>query len=565
MPQTPTKQCAAVAASTHEVCQHPAKRGTPWCPQHQDPATRAPGLPDMPSNGSGADLVLGDSADTAPGGKRPPSSVLPGGAPVLPSDDRQMPAMNKPEKVTARHLPTGMTSRENHIFAMGALLCADVTPVLWGEPGIGKTAGVRQYAEMLDADLTELSGSNLAEEDFTGIPFANFDTGDQQRSVPSWLSALARKAELEENGEPVRQQIVFLDELSNLSDSAEAAVNALINRSYQNLPGGHKMPSNLMVIAAANRAEQSVLAKRTGQTTNTRVGHLELTDLGSDEWARIEGLVPAGWNNAGTGVFESPEGWHGMFAPDDSAAYQDARSKWGEIIKAFSDSPQSIPSDEAKRAESWPNSRTKSRLLHVLAKIDHVHNADQSRRVVIRSLFGKDVGKAFWIFSQNMDLPNPEDWLSDPTQAHLFRDQKTKVFDQETGMQAEKNGKPQFEHKNRPDKLHAAVSMVCRAAMDKEPPEGLSAAKAKKWKSDRLFKALHVLCQLGEQAVEQGASRPPAALVPFAKQTINVLKESSYHRDSPVFLQTFGRLTDLYGDMIADYAAVRNETLRDET
>ena len=49
-------------------------------------------------------------------------------------------------------------------------LPADRTPFIWGPPGIGKSALVREAAELLDMPCVTLLGTQIAPEDLIGVP-----------------------------------------------------------------------------------------------------------------------------------------------------------------------------------------------------------------------------------------------------------------------------------------------------------------------------------------------------------------------------------------------------------
>ena len=49
-------------------------------------------------------------------------------------------------------------------------LPADRTPFIWGPPGIGKSALVREAAEFLDLPCVTLLGTQIAPEDLIGVP-----------------------------------------------------------------------------------------------------------------------------------------------------------------------------------------------------------------------------------------------------------------------------------------------------------------------------------------------------------------------------------------------------------
>ncbi len=66
------------------------------------------------------------------------------------------------------HLPVSLTPAGLPGFLLNV---APARPVfIWGQPGIGKSACVEQFAEALGMDCVSLLGTQLAPEDLMGVP-----------------------------------------------------------------------------------------------------------------------------------------------------------------------------------------------------------------------------------------------------------------------------------------------------------------------------------------------------------------------------------------------------------
>ena len=64
-------------------------------------------------------------------------------------------------------------------------LPADRTPFIWGPPGIGKSALVRDAAEFLDMPCVTLLGTQIAPEDLIGVPRIRSAERVERASSPS--------------------------------------------------------------------------------------------------------------------------------------------------------------------------------------------------------------------------------------------------------------------------------------------------------------------------------------------------------------------------------------------
>ena len=67
--------------------------------------------------------------------------------------------------------------RNTQLEALTLAVAADLPVLLWGEPGIGKTAALTQLAESLDLPLTTVIASVHEPSDFSGLPIIGVPGG----------------------------------------------------------------------------------------------------------------------------------------------------------------------------------------------------------------------------------------------------------------------------------------------------------------------------------------------------------------------------------------------------
>src|ERR1700736_3761290 len=72
--------------------------------------------------------------------------------------------------------------------ALTLAVSADLPVLLWGEPGIGKTAALSQLAAALDLPLTTVIASVHEPSDFSGLPVVGDDPAVQgvPMAPPDW-------------------------------------------------------------------------------------------------------------------------------------------------------------------------------------------------------------------------------------------------------------------------------------------------------------------------------------------------------------------------------------------
>ena len=125
---------------------------------------------------------------------------------------------------------------------------AVVRPVfLWGQPGIGKSSLVEDFAAQVGLECQTLLGTQLAAEDLIGVPRI-IGEGDRARSRFCPPEAIARD-------EPY---VLFLDELNGSSHEVQKAFYSLI---LDRRLGSYRLHDQSVVIGAGNRAQDSAIVR----------------------------------------------------------------------------------------------------------------------------------------------------------------------------------------------------------------------------------------------------------------------------------------------------------------
>lgn len=147
---------------------------------------------------------------------------------------------------------------------------APVLPVfIWGPPGIGKSALVRQFADAVGLQCVSLLGSQLAPEDIIGVPQI---VDGRSRFCPPTL--IARE-------EPY---CLFLDELNACSQEVQKAFYSLV---LDRRIGEFQLPPGTIVIGAGNRAEDAAITRPLSSALINRLVHVQLRASARDwlDWA----------------------------------------------------------------------------------------------------------------------------------------------------------------------------------------------------------------------------------------------------------------------------------------
>lgn len=160
--------------------------------------------------------------------------------------------------------------------------------MLWGPPGVGKSQGIKEIAEVIEQKtnkkvvVTDVRLLLFNPVDLRGIPTANED-----KTLAVWLKPKIFKMD-EDKG---TVNILFLDEISSAPPSVQAAAYQI---TLDRMVGEHKLPDNCIVIAAGNRVTDKSVAYNMPKALANRLCHLQIkTDADSwHDWAIKSGVHP---------------------------------------------------------------------------------------------------------------------------------------------------------------------------------------------------------------------------------------------------------------------------------
>jgi MoxR-like ATPase len=149
-----------------------------------------------------------------------------------------------------------------------AVLVAARQPVfVWGGPGIGKSAVVRQLAQALRMPLQDVRALLLDPVDLRGLPFLGSD-GRSKWATPEFLP---------QDG----SGILFLDELNAAPAMVQASCYQLV---LDRKLGEYTLPEGWAIIAAGNRDSDRGVTTRMPTPLRNRFVHLEF-EVDVQEWS----------------------------------------------------------------------------------------------------------------------------------------------------------------------------------------------------------------------------------------------------------------------------------------
>jgi MoxR-like ATPase len=281
------------------------------------------------------------------------------------------------------------------LTALALAVSADLPVLLWGEPGIGKTAALQQLARSLDLPLTTVIASVHEPSDFSGLPVIGADPATQgvPMAPPDWAVRLAQTG----------RGLLFLDELSTAPPAVQAALLRLV---LERRIGALRLPPGVRIVAAANPRSSMAEGWELSPPLANRFVHLQ--------WTYEHDVVVRGLGGT----------WPVATLPtldparlDDAVAF--ARRAVCTLLTARPTLVHRLPENEARRGGPWPSPRSWEMTLRLIAFATAADTSRDVLSVLVRGTVGDGPGLELLAGIDRMDLPDPEDLLADPASAVL--------------------------------------------------------------------------------------------------------------------------------------------------
>jgi len=374
---------------------------------------------------------------------------------------------------------------DTQLEALTLAVAADLPVLLWGEPGIGKTAALTQLAAALDLPLTTVIASVHEPSDFSGLPIVGDDPAEQgvPMAPPDWAVRLVRAG----------RGLLFLDELSTAPPAVQSALLRLV---LERRVGSLQLPPGVRIVAAANPRSSAADGWELSPPLANRFVHLQWTH---DHEVVVRGL-------GGTW----PRATLPRLAPQKLPEAVDfARRAVCGLLGARPKLVHQLPGNETRRGGAWPSPRSWEMTLRLVAFATAAGSSREVLSLLVRGTVGDGPGLELLASLDRMDLPDPEDLLADPAAAELPQrgDLRQAVLD---GVVAAVRSRPD---KSRWD---AAWTLMVRAVetgapdLVVVPATTLASLRRENWDVPKSIEQLAGVVSLSQRA-DQAAARAATA------------------------------------------------------
>ncbi|MFE9680509.1 AAA family ATPase [Streptomyces sp. NPDC006285] len=284
---------------------------------------------------------------------------------------------------------------DEQLEALTLAVAADLPVLLWGQPGIGKTAALTQLAASLGLPLTTVIASVHEPSDFSGLPIVGEDPAVQgvPMAPPQWAVELVRAG----------RGLLFLDELSTATPAVQAALLRVV---LERRVGALQLPPGVRIVAAANPRASAADGWELSPPLANRFVHLY--------WVHDQEVVVRGLG----GVW--PRAELPRLMPErlpEAVAF--ARRAVCGFLTARPTLIHRLPNSETRRGGAWPSPRSWEAALTLLAFGTAAEVSREVLALLVRGAVGDGPGLELLAHLDRMELPDPESLLADPAAADL--------------------------------------------------------------------------------------------------------------------------------------------------
>jgi len=270
--------------------------------------------------------------------------------------------------------------------ALQVAVAANVPVVVWGEPGAGKTAAINAMVRAMGWHMETVLASLREPSDFAGLPV--LVDGDVRMAPPDWARTLAGRSDA----------VCFFDEISTAAPSTQRALLRVI---HERVVGDLALGGEVRMVAAANPAEMAAGGWELTPPLANRFLHLD--------WKVDPAVVAAGlaghWPNP-TPLTLEPE-W--LSRMNHHAAVVSG------LLSARPELAHQRPSEASTAGRGWPSPRSWESAIRVLAACDGSGISTEARLGLLAGLVGDGAAIEFARYERDLDLPDPEALLADPS------------------------------------------------------------------------------------------------------------------------------------------------------
>lgn len=264
-----------------------------------------------------------------------------------------------------------------------------------GEPGIAKTARMKQLAKVVNVKARSLFAAQHPPEDFSGALIPDGHGGANQVCPLTQVRELVKE----------KRGIIFLDEINGAPPATQGALQSFI---HERVAGDQKIPGRIRVVAAQNPAEIATGGFQLSAPLANRFVHIVDPGPTARDWITYIMGTPTNKLQATLEVIEETiaEDWPNVF-PESQALFAGFMEKMGG---EYLHKRPSISDPQAGKA--WPSHRTWDYALRAWTAARILDKSDNIRDAIVEACVGPGASVAFLEYARENDIPKPLDVIN---------------------------------------------------------------------------------------------------------------------------------------------------------
>lgn len=262
-------------------------------------------------------------------------------------------------------------------------------PLVWGPPGIGKTARVQTLAKVLELPMEVVIGSIREPQDFSGLVIPKED--GLHCEPPPFARRLAE----------AKKGLLFLDEMSCAPPAVQAA---MLRLTLEKTVGDLTLPDDVKIVACANPPDQAAGGWDLALPLANRFVHLRQSSPSAKEWG--DWLL-----GQSDGTEDIPkldlEKWEKCFSR--------SKTLFAGFVRKNGDM---LAEDIDKVAGRFPAAFSTPRTMECASRLYATTvcaGRTDLQMALLMGAIGEGVATQFLAWVRDADLPDPEDLIKSPT------------------------------------------------------------------------------------------------------------------------------------------------------
>lgn len=290
--------------------------------------------------------------------------------------------------------------------AFAATIKANVPTLLWGPPGVGKTAIVEAMGREAGFDVETVIGSVREPADFLGMPMEGKDDHGDPTTVYAPVSWATRLGSSDKG-------LLFLDELTT---AAPSTMKAMLRVMQEREVGEYKLPDSVVIVAAANPPDIAVDGWELSAPIANRMCHMDW-HVGIDAW--MDGFMDG---------FATPPSIsiNDLTGPGKDEDVARTRGLVAAFLRHRPDLLSACPTDPEVAGKGWPSPRSWTNAAAILANLRS--GDDDAQLLVLKGCVGDGAATEFLAWIAVSDLAAPDDVMNDPSIVNWKRERPDRLF-----------------------------------------------------------------------------------------------------------------------------------------